>query len=88
MIALFASTFALVFLRGYQQQNVIAGHYYQAAVTSYTMAAAEFFLYGYAVTAFAEQNYAAIAVIGTAGAMGITLSMKVKRWKPNTKDKT
>lgn len=72
---LLLATFALVFLRGMQQQNVIHGHYVWAAITPYAIAAAEVA----SVVWVVQTGWQAIPWVGTGGAMGVTLAMYVHR---------
>jgi len=65
------ATFFLVFLRAIQQQNVIGGHYYMAAITSYSMAIAEVTL----IYWVAKTGFSAVLWVGTGGAFGVTLAM-------------
>lgn len=75
MIIALAATAALVFLRAFQQQNVIGGHYLAATLTSYGMAAAEIAV----VLSVVEHGWDAVAWIGTGGAIGVTLAMATHR---------
>lgn len=72
MTALFA-TFCLVFLRAFQQQNVIHRMFWLAGVTSYGMAAAEVGL----VLAVVDMGWPSVPWIGTGGAIGVTAAMFV-----------
>ena len=74
MTAMFA-TFALVFLRAIQQQNVIHGHYVAAAITSFTMAAAEVAV----VLQVVARTWSAVPWIGAGGALGVTAAMAAHR---------
>lgn len=69
------ATFALVFLRGLQQQNVIGGHYISAAFTSYLIAAADIGV----VLGVVSQGWSAVAWVGTGGALGVTAAMATHR---------
>ena len=65
------ATFALVFLRGIQQQNVIGGHYLAAAITPYAIACAEVA----SVLLVVSTGWTAIPWVGTGGALGVTAAM-------------
>ena len=75
------ATFALVFLRGLQQQNVIGGHIKSAAITSYLIAAADV----YVVLGIVSAGLDAVLWIGTGGALGVTTAMIAHRkfWRKN-----
>ena len=75
MTALIA-TFGLVYLRAIQQQNVIHGHYWFAAATSYAMALAEVAM----VLVVVETGWPAVPWVGTGGALGVTAAMASHRW--------
>lgn len=71
------ATFALVFLRGIQQQNVIHGHYVLAAITPFAIACAEVATVLWVV----NTGWPAIPWVGTGGAIGVTSAMYVhRRW--------
>jgi len=76
------ATFCLVFLRAFQQQNVIHQWYLMAALTSYAMAAAEIGV----VLSVVHLGWSAVAWIGTGGAVGVTgammahKAMRDRRW--------
>lgn len=72
---LLLATFALVFLRAIQQQNVIHGQYLLAAVTPYAIAVAEVATVLWVVSV----GWASIPWVGTGGAIGVTLAMFVHR---------
>ena len=75
---LFISTLALVFLMGFQQQNVIHSHYFTAAATSFLIALAQFSLYKGIIAA----DYWGVIEMGAGGAIGITASMFFhKKWR-------
>jgi hypothetical protein len=77
LLLLLFSTMLLVFLRAFQTQNVIHGHYLMAGVTSYFMAAGEVAV----VLGVVQLGWQAVPWVGTGGAVGVTLSMYVhKRW--------
>jgi len=69
-------TFALVFLRAIQQQNVIHGHYTAAIATSYAMAVAEIGL----ITGIVTTGWPAIPWVGTGGALGVISAMWLHRY--------
>ena len=69
------ATFALVFLRGLQQQNVIHGHYWMAAITPYAIACAEVA----SVLLVVQTGWSAIPWVGTGGALGVTAAMWTHR---------
>jgi vacuolar-type H+-ATPase subunit I/STV1 len=76
MSALIAS-FAIVFLRAIQQQNVIHGRYKSAAITSYMIAIAEVGV----VLIVVNTGWPAVPWIGTGGALGVTFAMYAhRRW--------
>lgn len=71
------ATFALVFLRAIQQQNVIHGKYWMAAITPYAIACAEVATVLWVVNI----GWPAIPWVGTGGALGVTSAMYVhRRW--------
>lgn len=65
------ATFALVFLRAIQQQNVIHRQYWYAAITPYAIAVAEVATVLWVV----DKGWPAIPWVGTGGALGVTLGM-------------
>lgn len=69
------ATFALVFLRAIQQQNVIHGQYVLAAVTPYAIAVAEVA----SVLLVVQTGWSAIPWVGTGGAIGVTTAMLLHR---------
>lgn len=69
------ATFALVFLRAWQQQNVIHGHYVMAAITPYAIAVAEVASVLWVVSV----GWSSIPWVGTGGAMGVVSAMYVHR---------
>lgn len=69
------ATFALVFLRGIQQQNVIHGQYLAAAITPFLIAAAEVA----SVLLVVQTGWSAIPWVGTGGALGVTAAMWTHR---------
>jgi hypothetical protein len=68
---LILTTATLVFLRAFQQQNVMGGHYLSAALTSYAIAFAEVAVIVGIVTA----GWSAVVWVGTGGAIGVTTAM-------------
>lgn len=82
MITAFLATFALVFLKAWQQQNVIGGHYLNAAATSYGMAFAEVGV----VLSVVDYGWSAAIWIGTGGAIGVTAAMASHRKIMGRKD--
>lgn len=74
MSLLFATT-CLVFLRAWQQQNVIHGHYWMAAITSYGLAIADITL----LLGIVATGWPAVPWVGTGGAIGVTLAMTTHR---------
>lgn len=75
--ALVLSSFALVFLRALQQQNVVHGQYVYAALTPYFMAAADVA----SVLLVVHNGWASIPWVGTGGALGVTTAMYThRRW--------
>ena len=72
------ATFALVFLRAIQQQNVIHGHYWSAAITPFAIAIAEVATVLWVV----QVGWSSIPWVGTGGAIGVTSAMWVhRRWR-------
>ena len=69
------ATFALVFLRAIQQQNVIHGQYALAAITPYAIACAEVA----SVLWVVQIGWPAVPWVGTGGAMGVTSAMLLHR---------
>lgn len=74
-MSLLVATFALVFLRAIQQQNVIGGHYLAAALTPYAIACAEVA----SVLLVVQTGWSAVPWVGTGGALGVTSAMWVHR---------
>ena len=74
MTALIA-TFCLVYLRAFQQQNVLHRLFGWAALTSYAMAIAEVGL----VLAVVDTGWPAVPWIGTGGALGVVTAMTTHR---------
>lgn len=75
MPEIFASSFALVFLRAMQQQNVIGGHYLAAALTPFAIAGAEVA----SVIFVVRTGWDAIPAVGLGGAIGVCLAMWLYR---------
>ena len=75
MITLAAATFLLVFLRAWQQQNVIHGYYWWAALTSYGMALADVLV----IVGVVNYGLAAVPYIGTGGSIGVVSAMYLHR---------
>lgn len=75
MGAFFAS-FGLVYLRAIQQQNVIHGHYWLAALTSFAIAVAEVGI----VLSVIDKTWSAVPFIGAGGAIGVTAAMATHRY--------
>ncbi len=71
MIYLSISVFALIFLRAFQQLNVVGGHYWLAAATSFAIATAEVAV----VLQVVAYDWAAIPWVGLGGAAGVTAAM-------------
>jgi len=71
VIGLSAATFALVFLRAWQQQNVIHGHYGWAIVTSYALSLADVVV----VVGMVHGGLAVVPWIGTGAALGVVTAM-------------
>lgn len=74
-LALFAAAFATVFSLGFQQQNVVHGHYLAAFVTSFVIGGCQIVLWRFVPDASASQ----IAATLLGGPLGITSSMAVHR---------
>ena len=70
-MTLFITTFVMVFLLGFQQKNVMHNHYYLAAITSFCIGTAQYFL----THGIIDMGYEAIIYMGLGGSFGITLSM-------------
>jgi len=66
---------ACIFARGYQQQNVIGGHYKLAIIFAYVLAVLDVAL----VTFVVARGWASILPVGTGAAVGISLSMYLHR---------
>lgn len=71
------ASFALVFLKAIQQQNVIHGWYGWAGVTSYGLALSEVAV----VLLVVDSGWPAVPWVGTGGAIGVTAAMWAhRRW--------
>ena len=76
-MTIFIATFLTVYLLAFQQQNVIHGHYWLAAMTSFVIAAAQFAM----IQAVATGQTIDFILMGAGGSMGVTLSMFThRRW--------
>jgi len=74
---LFLSTLVGVFLLGFQNQNVVGGHYWLAAIGSACIALTQFLIYNGAVGGDAWS----VLEMALGGSIGITSSMYVhRRW--------
>jgi hypothetical protein len=74
-VALFAAAFSTVFSLGFQQQNVVGGHYFAAFLTSFVIGASQIVLWRFVPDASAQQ----IAATLMGGPLGIVSSMVVHR---------
>lgn len=82
---LFVSTFGMVFLMAFQQQNVIHGHFKAAFMTSFLIALAQFVLYKGVIAA----DYWGILEMGLGGGLGVTLSMMLHRkWRKRSESRS
>ncbi len=79
-LALFASTFALVFALGLQSLNVNGGHYRAAFLTSFAIGAANLVLFKLAPEATGIE----IAAYLAGGPIGIISAMKAHPWLRRT----
>lgn len=71
MAALTGAAFLLVFLRAWQQQNVIHGRYGSAFFTSYALAIADVVV----ILGAVREGLDVILFIGTGGAFGVVSAM-------------
>tara|TARA_R110002096_G_scaffold329541_1_gene523741 strand:+ start:387 stop:641 length:255 start_codon:yes stop_codon:yes gene_type:complete len=71
----FTVSFISVFLKGFQHQNVIGGHYRAAFFVSYLMAGFEVLV----ITLIIQTGYWAILTIGAGASLGIVSSMYIYR---------
>jgi hypothetical protein len=69
------ATFALVFLRAIQQQNVIHGHYVLASITPFAIAASEVAFVLWVV----DIGWPSVPWVGLGGALGVTSAMFIHR---------
>ena len=74
-ITSFASSFAMIFLKGFQYQNVIGGHYRAAFLISFAISVAEVCL----IAVIATNLFVTLIPVSLGGAFGIVLSMYVHR---------
>lgn len=75
MVLLTISAAALVFLRAWQQQNVIHGYYWWAGATSYAIAVADVTV----LLTVVDRGMQSIAFLGTGGAIGVVSAMFLHR---------
>ena len=76
-LALFASTFVLVFLLGFQSLNVNGGHYVAAFLSSFGISFSQLVLY----KLVPDANWTEIAAYMAGGPFGIVFSMYAhRRW--------
>ena len=76
-LALFGAAFLTVFSLGFQQQNVVHGHYLAAFLTSFVIGGSQIVLWRYVPDASAGQ----IAATLMGGPLGIVASMAAhRRW--------
>lgn len=73
---LFVSTFATIFLLAYQSQNVIAGNYASAAITSTLIAAAQITMTKGMVTGHKWRTF---FIVAAASVLGVEVAMLVFR---------
>lgn len=71
----FGCTFTMVFLKGFQHQNVIGGHFKLAFVFSYLMAITDVAV----VSLVVSKGWAVTIPCGTGAAFGIIMSMWIHR---------
>ena len=69
------ATYLLVFMRALQSQQVIAGHYFAAAITPYAIACGEVATVLWVV----DTGWSAVPWVGTGGSLGATSAMWVFR---------
>lgn len=70
-MALFIATFAMVFLRAIQQQNVIHGNWLAAGITPFAIAGAEVA----SVLLVVQSGWQSVPVVGAGGAAGVLAAM-------------
>jgi hypothetical protein len=75
-------SFVSVFLKGFQHQNVIGGHFKWAFFISYAMALADVAIINFAV----DRGWAMALPMGTGAALGIVTSMWLHRRYLNSKE--
>lgn len=76
-LTLFAAAFATVFALGFQQQNVVHGHYVAAFLTSFVIGGSQIVLWRFVPDASISQIAATLA----GGPVGIVASMGAhRRW--------
>ncbi len=75
MYFLVVTTFALIFLRAWQQQNVIHGFYVWAVITSYGIALADVLT----VVGITKYGVASVIYVGTGGALGVVCAMALHK---------
>ena len=75
LILQFVISFFAVFLKGFQHQHVIGGHYRMAFCTSYFMAVLDVAVVSFIVTS----GWLSVIPVGTGAALGITSSMYLYR---------
>lgn len=74
-MSLILSSFALVFLRAIQQQNVIHGNYLLAAITPFAIASAEVA----SVMLVVSGGWGSIPFVGLGGSAGVVAAMLAHR---------
>lgn len=73
----FLVSFIAIFLRGWQQKNVIHGKYTMIAITSYLLALTDVAVVGIIV----EHGFGTVLVQGTGAALGMLASVYIhNRW--------
>jgi hypothetical protein len=72
----FGASFAAVFLKGFQHQNVIGGKYVAAFFFSYMMSAADVVV----IYFVAKTGWDSMIPVGTGASLGIVSSMLLYRW--------
>ena len=71
----FIASLIMVFLKGYQHQNVIGGHFKMSFGFSYLLAIADVFV----ISLVATNGLSTIIPIGLGSSIGIVISMKLHR---------
>lgn len=71
MLTLAGATFLLVFLRAWQQQNVIHSYYWWAVITSYGICTADILI----IIGAVKYGLPAVPYMGTGGAIGVVTAM-------------